>query len=342
LALVIRPLVGEPTPTVSSRSLRLKAPSLEELAKSETARLRAPAALAPPKKSPTPAPASNPAAPLPLIDLDSLAVTQPNPALPPLQPATATAAVKPASRLTADAEQPAISLYVQQLMKLRSGGRTRRYEVLVRGQGAAAKEMDADLIKALSLRDTAAAIDRAVVTELGRWLAANQKVWNSDPTSFSINLSLGSLLDPAFMRFVAERLRPSGVAPETIGFEVPEPIACKHRDEVARFMADCERLGCYVVLDDFTLHSDALSFLGSRATRVVKIDPRITAAAMKDRLSQAIVIAISQACKVLGLHCVAKRVDTTAARQWLAAVGVDFAQGYVLEDPRPIDALSHA
>jgi EAL domain-containing protein (putative c-di-GMP-specific phosphodiesterase class I) len=233
-----------------------------------------------------------------------------------------------------------ISLHVQQLMKLRSGGRTRRYEVLVRAKhSAAGAAMDASLVKALSLRESAGAVDRLVVAELASWLKANPGVWNSDPASFSINLSLGSLLDPEFSRYVAQCLQSSGVAPDTIGFEIQESAALKHRDDVARFIQECEKAGCYIVLDDFTMHSDAVPFLGSRAVRVVKVDPKLSTAAMHDRLAQAMVIAISQACKVLGLHCVAKRIDSTASRQWLAAVGIDFAQGYALEDPRPIQTL---
>lgn len=235
-----------------------------------------------------------------------------------------------------------ISLHVQQLMKLRSGGRTRRYEVLVRAKhSAAGAAMDESLVKALSLRESAGAIDRLVVAELANWLKANPGVWNSDPASFSINLSLGSLLDPEFSRYVAQCLQSSGVAPDTIGFEIQESAAIKHREDVARFIQECETAGCYIVLDDFTMHSDAVPFLGSRAVRVVKVDPKLSTAAMHDRLAQAMVIAISQACKVLGLHCVAKRIDSTASRQWLAAVGIDFAQGYALEDPRPIQTLAN-
>jgi EAL domain-containing protein (putative c-di-GMP-specific phosphodiesterase class I) len=201
--------------------------------------------------------------------------------------------------------------------------------------------MDESLVKALSLRESAGAIDQLVVAELANWLKANPGVWNSDPASFSINLSLGSLLDPEFSRYVAQCLQSSGVAPDTIGFEIQESAAIKHREDVARFIQECEKAGCYIVLDDFTMHSDAVPFLGSRAVRVVKVDPKLSTAAMHDRLAQAMVIAISQACKVLGLHCVAKRIDSTASRQWLAAVGIDFAQGYALEDPRPLQTLAN-
>ena len=48
------------------------------------------------------------------------------------------------------------------------------------------------------------------------------------------------------------------------------------------------------------------------ALKFLKLDPKITAVAMKERVPQALVVAIAQASKVLGLSCVAKRVDTPA------------------------------
>jgi EAL domain-containing protein (putative c-di-GMP-specific phosphodiesterase class I) len=50
-------------------------------------------------------------------------------------------------------------------------------------------------------------------------------------------------------------------------------------------------------------------------------------------------VAILQACKVLGVHCVAKRIESQTTLQWLTAVGCDFAQGFALEKPAPLDSL---
>ena len=61
---------------------------------------------------------------------------------------------------------------------------------------------------------------------------------------------------------------------------------------------------------------------------------------MKEKLPQALVIAIAQACKVLGIHCVAKRVESQAALDWLEAVGCDFAQGFALEKPLSLESLA--
>ena len=60
---------------------------------------------------------------------------------------------------------------------------------------------------------------------------------------------------------------------------------------------------------------------------------------MKDKLPQALVVAILQACKVLGVHCVAKRIESQSSLQWLTAVGCDFAQSFALEKPTSLESL---
>jgi EAL domain-containing protein (putative c-di-GMP-specific phosphodiesterase class I) len=109
--------------------------------------------------------------------------------------------------------------------------------------------------------------------------------------------------------------------------------------DVDSFVQACEKIGCHLVLDDFTLHHNSMRWLGSGALKFVKLDPKITAVAMKERVPQALVVAITQASKVLGLSCVAKRVDTPAVRDWLSAVGIDYAQGFLLDQPRALISL---
>ena len=72
---------------------------------------------------------------------------------------------------------------------------------------------------------------------------------------------------------------------------------------------------------------------------MLKIDSSLTVAALKDKVAQAQVAAISHGSRVLGMHCVAKRIESPTARQWLSAIGVDFAQGYLLEGPCPSPSL---
>jgi EAL domain-containing protein (putative c-di-GMP-specific phosphodiesterase class I) len=155
-----------------------------------------------------------------------------------------------------------------------------------------------------------------------------------------VNVSIGTLEDPGYLERVAAALKAADMPPASLGFEITEFACVQCKSQVQRFITACERMGCFVVLDNFTFDSAALAALGSKAVRMVKIDPRLTTAAMKERLPQAVVIAILQACKVLGVHCIAKNVETQATLDWLQATGCDFAQGYALERPLSLESLA--
>jgi len=171
-------------------------------------------------------------------------------------------------------------------------------------------------------------------------MGENRGLWEAEPASFSVNVGMGTIADPKFASFVAGVLKNHKVPSKAIGFEISEKSCVDQVRDVDLFIQACEKLGCHVVLDDFTFHHNAMRWLGSPALRFLKLDAKITAVAMKDKVPQAIVVAVTQASKVLGLSCVAKRVDTPAQRDWLSAVGLDYAQGFLLDQPKPLVKLA--
>jgi EAL domain-containing protein (putative c-di-GMP-specific phosphodiesterase class I) len=227
-------------------------------------------------------------------------------------------------------------LSVQLLNKLRPGGRTRRYEVLVRTRdNPTAIDAAAEILRSVGDAD----LDGFVVSQLFTWLGEHPQVRDQSPLTFSINLSPRALRDERFPSIIAAWLRKTGVPAESIGFELSESICIQHKADAERFVAACEKLGCFVVLDDFTLDTQASQFLRSKALRLLKLHSKLTNEAMKDKLSQAMVIAISQAAKVLGIHCAAKKIESQMVRRWITAIGFDFAQGTLFEGPRALEAL---
>ena len=217
-----------------------------------------------------------------------------------------------------------VTLEMLPFVKLRSGGRMRRFEVLP----STARE----------LRDPAV-LDSLAVQRLLAWLGAHRAAWTVEPASFTLNVSIATLEDEGFLKHVAAALQGNGIAPDTLGFEIAEPLCTQRRAQVERFMAGCEKLGCFVVFDDFSFDSSVVPLLRSRALRLVKIDSRLTGGALRDKLSQAMVVAVVQAVKVLGMHCSAQQVDSQAALQWLSAVGCDFAQGPMVARQQPLETL---
>jgi EAL domain-containing protein (putative c-di-GMP-specific phosphodiesterase class I) len=284
----------------------------------------------PPAPVRTPAPAASAPAPV---------RAPPSPRAPAIAAAAmapaAAASVSPVATAPAPAAAPApppgtaadpnLVMELLPFVKLRAGGQTRRFQVMGRTSGPQ--------------RDPAA-LDGAVLQRLLTWLAAHRTSWNSQPTAFTINLSIATLEDERFVHKVATALNTHGIAGETLGFEIAEALCTQRRAQVERFITQCEKVRAWVVIDDFSFDSQVLPLLRSKCVRLVKLDARLSSSALKDKLSQAMVVATVQAAKVLGIHCAAKRVDSQAALQWLTAIGCDFAQGGALAGPQSLDSLA--
>jgi EAL domain-containing protein (putative c-di-GMP-specific phosphodiesterase class I) len=269
-----------------------------------------PRSVAPPAAAPEPTPA--PAA-------------QAAPAARPFTRARVLPAAVSVAAPTPVVNDPNLLLELLPFAKLRAGGQTRRFQVLARTSPPH--------------RDPAA-FDALVMQRLLGWLAAHRASWNSQPTSFTVNLSIATLEDERFAQKMAATLNTHGIAAETIGFEITEALCTQRRAQVERFMSQCDKVGSWVIIDDFSFDSQVLPLLKSKALRLVKIDPKLSSSALKDKLCQALVVATVQAAKVLGIHCSAQKVDSQAALQWLTAIGCDFAQGQALARPQPLDALA--
>jgi EAL domain-containing protein (putative c-di-GMP-specific phosphodiesterase class I) len=241
----------------------------------------------------------------------------------PAPPAASAVAEAPQAVSASDAN---LLLEIVQFGKLRPGGQSRRFQIHARtGQQHA--------------RYLPAALDTLILERLVSWLAANRSGWSAQPTSFTVNLSIATLEDERFVQRVAHGLNANGLSPEVLGFEITEALCTQRRALVERFLTQCEKLGPWVVVDDFSFDSQVVPLLRSKAVRLVKIDHKLTSLALKDKLSQALVIATIQAVKVLGIHCAAKQIESQALVQWLTAVGCDFAQGTAFAGPQPLEAL---
>ena len=277
-------------------------------------------------QSPTPRPGAAPApdpepqeAPAAAASPPPAAAASANVDAPSVAPETAAAS-------GASAVDANLILEVLQFGKLRAGGQSRRFQVQARTSQQHSRYLPA-------------ALDALILERLVSWLAAHRSGWSTTPTSFTLNLSIATLEDERFVQRVTQGMNANGLSPEVLGFEITESLCTQRRALVERFLTQCEKLGTWVVVDDFSFDSQVLPLLRSKAVRLVKLDHKLTNAALKDKLSQALVIATIQAVKVLGIHCAAKQIESQASLQWLTAVGCDFALGNALGQPQLLDTL---
>ena len=265
-------------------------------------------------------------------------------AAPPAEPAERLPAHKGVppeiDRLNAAMRKSPILLHVQRLVPLSKGSQLKRYEVLLRsGSEEAPSAAPHAMLKTAVENGLGSMIDRRVVTELIGWLVRHPDTWHANEVMFSVNLTTTALHDEHFIKFVELCLVKSSLPKGTIAFEVDAPTALTLADKIGAVAIALHRLGCPLVLDDFALRTECFELLRLPGVRYVKLASDLTAKMRTDKVSQAAITAVVQMARVLGMHTVAKRIDTPAEQEWLTALGVDFVQSNSMSPAAALDSL---
>jgi diguanylate cyclase (GGDEF)-like protein/PAS domain S-box-containing protein len=150
---------------------------------------------------------------------------------------------------------------------------------------------------------------------------------------FTINLSARSLSDGGLLDFVVEELERSAVDPERVCFEITETAAISHLGHAMRLISALKQFGCRFVLDDFGRGLSSFAYLRDLKVDLLKIDGEFVSALANDTIHRAMVAAIHQVGRVMGLSTIAEGVEDQATLDTLREIGLDYAQGYHLHRP---------
>lgn len=159
----------------------------------------------------------------------------------------------------------------------------------------------------------------------------------SAPPHIAINLSGATLNDAGFLDFVREQFRRTALAPGRICFEITETAAIANLSRARSFMAQLKELGCMFSLDDFGSGFSSFAYLKNLPVDFLKIDGAFVKDMAKDPIDCAMVEAINQVGHVMGIRTIAEFVENDEIRIMLRTIGVDYAQGYGIGKPQPVE-----
>ena len=182
-------------------------------------------------------------------------------------------------------------------------------------------------------------VDRWVIHNSLKALGACWNKLADEKPVFCINLSGQSFANPGFQAFVIDEIRASGVPSKNICFEVTETVAIAHIDDAVNFMSALSRFGCSFSLDDFGAGLSSFGYLKVLPVHYLKIDGSFVREITVDRVSRSMVEAISQIGKTMGLLIVAEFVGDDEMQDILRSIGVDYAQGFGVGKPEPLDGI---
>jgi diguanylate cyclase (GGDEF)-like protein/PAS domain S-box-containing protein len=185
-------------------------------------------------------------------------------------------------------------------------------------------------------------LDRWVVEKFFSWLDEHPE--QLDRLSMcSINLSGHSIADEEFLQFVISRLDGSNVPAEKLCFEITETAAITNLVSATRFITALKGWGCCFALDDFGSGLSSFAYLKQLDVDYLKIDGVFVKDMVTDPINLAMVKSINDIGQVMGKRTIAEFVENDDILEKLREVGVDYAQGYRIGRPTPLDRLlTHA
>jgi diguanylate cyclase (GGDEF)-like protein/PAS domain S-box-containing protein len=181
-------------------------------------------------------------------------------------------------------------------------------------------------------------IDRWVVRSTFHWLATHPDP-ESLPSMTTINLSGASVADPLFLDFVLEQMHSPRLPTSSICLEITETVAITNLSKARRFIAELSKAGCLFALDDFGSGMSSYGYLKDLPVDFLKIDGQFIQDMDSDPVSLAMVRSINEIGQLMGKKTIAEFVASQKTLDLLRLVGVDYAQGFHLGKPSPLNEL---
>lgn len=230
-------------------------------------------------------------------------------------------------------------LYQQVILPLRQEGldEGEHIEILVR-----LKEADGSLvppgafIPAVERYGLMTKIDRWVITHTFDWLRQNPERM-TELGLCNINLSGNSLSDDALLDYIAEQLESPDIDASKICFELTETAAVSNLSLALHFMQHLKKKGCLFALDDFGSGMSSFGYLKNLPVDFLKIDGMFVRDITHDRMCLAMVKSINEVGHVMGKRTIAEFAENSEILELLDQIGVDFAQGYGVARPEPLE-----
>ncbi|WP_181952550.1 putative bifunctional diguanylate cyclase/phosphodiesterase [Vulcaniibacterium gelatinicum] len=232
------------------------------------------------------------------------------------------------------------SLYAQSIVPLHADlPRGAHFELLLRmhERGSDALHTPDRFIPAAERFRLGIRIDREVVRMALAQLDAHAHLFDAI-TLCSLNLSAGALLDEGFVDFVAERLHRSAFPASRLCFEITETSAMRDPLRAQRVIDDLRGLGCRFALDDFGTGFCSFSQLRALDVDYIKIDGSFVRDMQSSPLAAEVVRSITRIAHLLRKRTIAEHTESDTVRTALTALGVDYAQGFAIDHPQPLES----
>ena len=229
--------------------------------------------------------------------------------------------------------QARLVLYGQPIVNLASM-QVEQAELLIRMYRTAAKTdllAPGEFLPAAERFGLIGLIDEWVIEQAVRHAAAGHCI--------EVNLSAKTISDPSQIKRIERAVLASGCPPGNLTFEITETALADHLDAAREFASRLRKLGCRFALDDFGVGHGTFTYLKHLAVDYLKIDIQFVRDLLINDSDRQVVQAIIGVAKQFDIETIAEGVEDQATLEELRVMGADYAQGYWIGRPIPLQEL---
>ena len=239
-------------------------------------------------------------------------------------------------RLHVALEENRFCLYAQEIAPLTSMEGPGHLEILLRLHDESGRTiLPSTFIPAAERYGLMTALDRWVVRNVFQVIRQCLDEGRQGPLAMcAINLSGSSIGDDKFLEYLRWLFSEYSIPPRLVCFEITETSAIANLGSAIRFINELKGLGCKFSLDDFCAGMSSFAYLKHLPVDFLKIDGSFVKDMLDDPINRAMVEVINHIGHVMGKRTIAEFVETPLIEQALQEIGVDYAQGYLIERPQ--------
>ncbi|MDZ4725694.1 MAG: EAL domain-containing protein [Leptospira sp.] len=179
---------------------------------------------------------------------------------------------------------------------------------------------------------------------IGDWILINAckqlERWNlekSDIIPIAINLSPLQFENTNLPRLFAKYLSKHNIKAENIHIELTESLIMSNIKHSIHVLKELKEMGLTIYLDDFGTGYSSLNYLIHFPIDIIKIDKSFIDNIQLSNNGLSVVKAIIKMAESLSMKVVAEGVENREQFEMLRDIGCNYAQGYYISKPLPID-----
>ena len=222
----------------------------------------------------------------------------------------------------------------QPIEDLQHGGRL-GFEALSRGPEGTSQHDPISLFEAAAATDLVFELDRHCRR---RALRTARKL--PPPYRLFANVVPASMYDPDFQgSSLIELLEGLGLAPDRIVLEVSEQYAIENYTLFAEAVQNFTQMGFSIAVDDVGAGYSGLEKIAHLNPRYLKFDMQLVRDIDKSHVKREMARALKTFADKMDSKTIAEGIEREEERKACIELGIDYAQGYLLGRPAPLDSF---